>query len=281
MSLSALLGGTFAALAGATVAGQLLRYAAPSETVANINLRIAAWWVLTGSMALALLAGETAVLVLFTAYSVLALREFVALVPGGSSYWWIAGFAPLQYALIWSRWPIAFSAAVPLAALPFVKSYRAVMLCVWGVSHAPALLMLDVPGHSSRALLFYLLIVVESSDVFQFVWGKLLGRRPLAPRISPHKTWEGFLGGVLSATALGAALHGATPFSIPQAAAVCAAMTLAGVAGGLTISGIKRKAGVKDSGTIIPGHGGVLDRIDSLCFAAPVFYYVLRYLIVR
>jgi phosphatidate cytidylyltransferase len=139
--------------------------------------------------------------------------------------------------------------------------------------------MLDIPGYAGRdaTLLFYFLLVVQSSDVMQYVWGKLLGRRPVAPRISPHKTWEGFLGGAITATAIGTALYRATPFQPWQAAAMCATITLMGFVGGLTMSAIKRDCGVKDFGTIVSGHGGVLDRIDSLCFSAPVFFHLTRY----
>jgi len=99
--------------------------------------------------------------------------------------------------------------------------------------------------------------------------------------ISPNKTWEGFLGGVIAATGIGAALWWATPFSPWQAAAMALAITLAGFAGGLIMSAIKRDRGVKDYGTLIQGHGGMLDRIDSLCFAAPIFFHLTRYFFVR
>jgi phosphatidate cytidylyltransferase len=118
---------------------------------------------------------------------------------------------------------------------------------------------------------------VQLSDVLQYVWGKSIGRRPVAPSVSPNKTWEGFLGGVASAAAVGAALWWATPFSPAVAAAMSLVITLTGFAGGLIMSAIKRGRGVKDFGTLIPGHGGVLDRIDSLCFAAPVFFQLTRY----
>ena len=125
-------------------------------------------------------------------------------------------------------------------------------------------------------MLFFLL-VVQLSDVFQYIWGKLLGKHKIAPRLSPNKTWEGFVGGVGTATALGAALWWVTPFNPAQAAGMSLAITLLGFAGGLTMSAIKRDRGVKDYGTLIAGHGGVLDRIDSICFAAPVFFHLTRY----
>ena len=123
----------------------------------------------------------------------------------------------------------------------------------------------------------FLLLVTQASDVLQYAWGKLLGRRPIAPRLSPSKTLEGTLGGLLSAVALGAALAPLTPFSPAGAAGVSLLLTLLGFAGGLSLSAIKRRRGIKDWGTLIPGHGGLLDRLDSLYLSAPAFYYLLRF----
>jgi len=120
-------------------------------------------------------------------------------------------------------------------------------------------------------------VIVQLSDVLQYVWGKTIGRRRIAPALSPNKTWEGFLGGVACATALGTALWWATPFSPVAAAGMSLLATLMGFAGGLIMSAIKRDRGVKDYGALIGGHGGVLDRIDSLCFSAPVFFHLTRY----
>jgi phosphatidate cytidylyltransferase len=99
----------------------------------------------------------------------------------------------------------------------------------------------------------------------------------VAPAISPNKTWEGLIGGSASATALGAAIWWATPFTPVEAAGMAFLLTMMGFAGGLIMSAIKRDRGVKDYGALIGGHGGVLDRIDSLCFAAPVFFHLTRY----
>ena len=126
-------------------------------------------------------------------------------------------------------------------------------------------------------LIAFLILVVQSSDVLQYVWGKLLGRHPIAPRLSPSKTVEGFAGGVISATFLGVALWWITPFSPWQAAIMALVINLMGFCGGLVMSAIKRDRGVKAYGTLVSGHAGVLDRIDSLCFAAPVFFHITRF----
>ena len=300
MTLTWLIGCALTALVIATAAGQVLRRTARSAsaraTVSNMNVRIVAWWALCGVMALALALGEGAVIALFALFSMLALREFMALTPR-ASFWAFFAFTPFQYWLVWSRSYAMFGVLIPVCAFLYIPAYHAfagdtelflertakvywgLMICTYCLSHAPALLMLDIPGYGGRSmtLLFYFLLVVQSSDVMQYCWGKLLGRRPVAPRISPNKTWEGLIGGVITATAIGAALYRATPFQPWQAAAMCMTITLLGFAGGLTMSAIKRECGVKDFGTIVIGHGGVLDRIDSLCFSAPVFFHLTRY----
>ena len=126
-------------------------------------------------------------------------------------------------------------------------------------------------------LIAFLVLVVQSSDVLQYIWGKLIGRRQVAPVVSPSKTWEGLLGGVATATALGAALYWITPFNPWQAALMALAINTMGFFGGLAMSAIKRDRGVKDWGQMIEGHGGMLDRLDSVVFAAPVFFHLTRY----
>ena len=97
--------------------------------------------------------------------------------------------------------------------------------------------------------------------------------------MSSSRTWEGFLGGTGSAMLLGTALYWATPFQPVEAGAMTALISVMALAGGMTMSAIKRDRGVKDYGTLVQGHGGVLDRIDSICFAAPVFFHATRYLV--
>ena len=124
--------------------------------------------------------------------------------------------------------------------------------------------------------MLFLLVVVQSSDVLQYVFGRLLGRRKVAPSISPSKTWAGVIGGIASATALGAVLAPITPFSMAQAAVLAFVVASAGFCGDLALSAIKRARGAKDWGRMISGHGGVLDRVDSVVLAAPVFFYATQ-----
>ncbi len=271
-------------------------------TIANISARVRAWWVMCAVFAVALLIGELATVVLFGAVSFLALREFVTLIPTRRAdhralLWIFFVILPLQYSLVAIGSYALFIALIPVYALLFVPARIALtgdserflertseiqwtlMICVYCVSHLPALHLLSLPGGPAvtSKLLLYCVLVVQFSDVLQYVWGKLFGRNAIAPSISPNKTWEGFLGGVGCASAAGTALWWATPFTPWQAALVSLAVTLIGFAGGLAMSAIKRDRGVKDYGTLIEGHGGVLDRIDSICFAAPVFFHLTKY----
>jgi phosphatidate cytidylyltransferase len=155
----------------------------------------------------------------------------------------------------------------------------ALMICVYCISHVPALLSLDIPGYEGRnvMLIAFLIIVVQASDVAQYVWGKLLGRTKIAPNVSPSKTVEGLIGGALSAILIGAGLSWITPFTPWQAGALSFVIVMLGFLGGLVMSAIKRDRGVKDWGHLIAGHGGVTDRLDSVIFAAPIFFHLVRY----
>jgi phosphatidate cytidylyltransferase len=153
------------------------------------------------------------------------------------------------------------------------------MVCVYCISHVPALMTLRIPGFAGGNILLiaWLVLVVQGSDVLQYVWGKLAGRRKIAPELSPNKTVEGFVGGVASATLVGSLLAWLTPFNAWQAALIALVVCLMGFFGGLVMSAMKRDRGVKDWGTLIEGHGGMLDRLDSVIFAAPVYFHIVRY----
>jgi phosphatidate cytidylyltransferase len=274
-------------------------------TIGNLNARIGAWWVMSAIFALTLAIGQIGSLVLFGIMSLLALREYVTLLPTlradhRTLFWSFFIFTPAQYFLIGIHWYGMFAILVPVYAFLFIPTRLALagdtesflqraatiqwglMVCIYCLSYAPALLMLKIPGYGPDAkLLLYLVLVDQLSDVLQYVWGKLLGKHKIAPVVSPNKTWEGFIGGVATATLIGTALWWMTPFSPAAAAGVSLSITLMGFAGGLTMSAIKRDRGVKDYGTLIRGHGGILDRMDSMCFAAPVFFHFVRYFYAR
>jgi phosphatidate cytidylyltransferase len=304
--LGKLVGGVVALLVLASCAGWTLQRRARSEagraTVANINARIRAWWVMAALFTISLVTGPAGSIALFTLISALALREFITLAPTRLAdhrtlFWSFFILTPVQYYLVWIGWYGLFSILIPVYGFillavrtalagdteDFLERSASVqwglMVCVYFVSHVPALLTLRFHGSPMQGpqLMFFLVVVVQLSDVLQYIWGKTLGRRPIAPSLSPNKTWEGFLGGITSATLIGTALWWATPFSPLAAAGMSLLATLMGFCGGLIMSAIKRDRGVKDYGALIGGHGGVLDRIDSLCFSAPVFFHLTRY----
>jgi phosphatidate cytidylyltransferase len=270
--------------------------------VENLAQRVRAWWVMIGVFAFAYLLGNVATLVLFALVSFFALREFLTLTPtrpGEHRPLSVAIFAliPAQYWLIVADWYGLFSIFIPVYAFLLLPSLAAVaedtenflersakiqwgvMIAVYCISHVPALLLLDIPGYAGQnaLLLFYLLLVVQVSDVLQYVFGKLFGRTRVAPIVSPSKTVDGLVGGGAGAIAIGAAMWWITPFTPPQAAAMAFVVVLTGFLGGLVLSAVKRSLGAKDWGTMISGHGGMLDRMDSVSFAAPVFFHLTRY----
>jgi phosphatidate cytidylyltransferase len=300
----------FAGIGAILVISSLIGYAlktfaargAPHAVIDNLNARIKAWWVMVMVISGAFLFGKNGVIVLFLFISFVALREFMTLTytRSGDHNALAASFfivLPAQYFLIYIEWYGLYSIFIPVYAfllLPIVevtagdtkrfleraaKMQWGLMVCVFCISHVPALLTLDIPGYEGRNILLivFLVLVVQSSDVLQYVWGKLFGKHKIAPDVSPSKTLEGLVGGIASATALGAALWWITPFTVWQAALMALAVNVMGFLGGLVMSAIKRDRGVKDWGDMIEGHGGMLDRLDSVVFAAPVFFHLTRF----
>lgn len=230
-------------------------------------------------------------------------------------FWTFVVFTPLQYVLVGMGQYGLYTVMIPVYASLFIPARIAIagdpkrflervakiqaglLICVYCLSHAPAILSLELttggpppsrwtisqtadgqPIYGSNAsVLFFFVLIVQLNDVFQYLWSQLLGKRIIAPQINASRTWEGLIGGTLSTMLLGMLLSWATPFGMFWAGLISGAVALAGFAGSMTMSGIKRDRGVKDYGTLVSGHAGVLDRIDSLCFAAPVFFHLTRF----
>lgn len=273
-----------------------------SPVIDNLNARINAWWVMLIVLATAILLGKMAFIVLFALISLFALREFISLLPTrrGDYFPLLIAFyfvIPYQYYLVYIDWyglysifiPLYVFLLIPIASLKqedtthflerSAKIQWGLMVSVFCTSHVPALLNLKLPSFHGDTiwLAIWLIIVVQTSDVLQYVCGKLFGRHKVAPVLSPSKTIEGLLGGVILATLLGITLKWLTPFNYWQAALIGLTVCIFGFFGGLVMSAIKRDRGVKDWGQLIQGHGGMLDRIDSICFSAPIFFHILRY----
>ena len=290
----------------ASIIGVVMKMRVKSEagrvTVANLNARTRSWWVMAGVFCATMVLGHLFTTVLFGLLSFLALREFITLNRTERAdhevlFWAFFVFTPLHYVLVGIQWYGMFSVFIPVYAFVFIPFRRvltgetkgflestakiqwALMVCVYAVSHMPMLLTLplrDFEGQNAK-LLFFFVMTVQMSDVLQYVWGKTCGKRPVAPRVSPHKTWEGTVGGIGTTVVLSTCLWWATPFNPWQAALMALLICLAGFFGGLVLSAIKRDLGAKDWGNSIAGHGGVMDRIDSLCFAAPLFFHVTAF----
>jgi phosphatidate cytidylyltransferase len=300
-----LIGGIAILLFSASLLGWILKRRMTGESsravIENLNSRVRAWWVMVAIFAVSFLLGKIATIVLFALVSFFALREFLSLTPtrpGDHRALSISFFVvlPVQYWLIGTEWYGLFAIFIPVYAFLLLPSFSVltpdvedflersakiqwgVMLAVYCISHVPALLLLDIPGFEggNALLLFYLLLVVQMSDVLQYVSGKLFGKRKIAPLVSPGKTVEGFVGGALGAIGIGTAMWWITPFSPLQAAGMSAVAVLMGFLGGLVLSAVKRSLGAKDWGTMIQGHGGMMDRMDSICFAAPIFFHFTR-----
>lgn len=295
--------GVLLVLSAGSLAGAILARRATTEegrrTIDNLNARTRSWWIMAIVFGGALVVGDTATALLFAFLSFVALREFWTLTPsrrGDHRALFLSFFAllPLQYVLLWTQWYGLFSVLIPvyaflgLAAVAtltgdtrdfLTRSARVqwgLMLCVYCISHAPALTMLDT-GADPVLLLVYLVLVVQLSDVLQYVVGKLIGRRRFSPNISPSKTLEGLVGGGLLAIGIGTLLYPLTPFTPLQSAGMSAVIVVAGFFGGFVLSAVKRDLAAKDWGTLIEGHGGVLDRLDSITFSAPLLFHMTRY----
>lgn len=278
----------------------------PKTNISELAARTRSWWIMAGMFIGAVFISYNISYFFLAFLSFIAFRELYSVLgfreaDRGALFWGILAI-PIQYYLAYLAWYGAFIIFIPVVmflVLPLrlvlkgdthgiTKSMALLqwilMLSVFGISHLAYLLSLpELPGFSSggRGLLLFLVFLTEINDVMQFIWGKLLGRHKILPKISPNKTWEGFLGGVISTTVIGYFLGFLTPLSAPNVILVSALIAIAGFSGDVVISAIKRDKGIKDikdMGNSIPGHGGVFDRIDSLAYTAPVFFHLVYYI---
>jgi phosphatidate cytidylyltransferase len=294
----------FVVLAVATLAVWLLGRLKPRKDWTELRLRVRTWWVIVGVFALALTLSRLLSLVLFAAVSFLALREYLSLVPTRRAdrivLFWAYLTIPLQYLWIGMHWYGMFIVFIPVYAfllLPmhmvligetsgFLRAagslHWGLMTMVFALSHLAFLLVLPAavnPHGGGAGLVLYLLFLTEFNDVAQYVWGRTLGRHKVIPKVSPGKTVEGLLGGVATTIALAWLLAPRlTPLTPGEAVLAGVILGVGGFVGDVVISALKRDLGIKDSGTLLPGHGGILDRIDSLLYTAPLFFHFVWYL---
>lgn len=294
--------GVWAVLAAATALVLVLRWRKPGHHDELVS-RTASWWWMIGAFTLAISVSGTMAIVFLALISYLALKEYLSLIPTRRIDRGLLLFAylaiPIQYYWAWDDWYTMFIVFVPVWLFLFFPALMALrgdtqgflravgtlswglMLTVFCLSHMAMLLVsgeVHNPVAGGVGLLFFLVVLTQFNDVAQYTWGKLFGRHKVTPNVSPKKTWEGLIGGVLTTVAV-AALLGPylTPMNFAWSALAGAALGVAGFLGDITLSAMKRDLGVKDTGGLIPGHGGILDRVDSLTYAAPAFFHFFRF----
>jgi phosphatidate cytidylyltransferase len=295
--------GVYAVLILASLVVGFLRWRNPGEPYAELARRTESWWWMIGAFTLLVLLNQTVAIVFLAFISYLALKEYLSLIPTRRIDRGVLLFAylaiPIQFYWAAIDWYGMFIVFVPVwmfllfPALMALKGetqgfLRAVGTLSWGLmmtvftlSHMAWLLVSGDeinPIAGGVGLLFLLVVLTQFNDVAQYTWGKLFGRHKVTPTVSPKKTWEGLIGGVAT-TILVAALAGPylTPMDWRWSALAGAILGVSGFLGDITLSAVKRDLGVKDAGGLIPGHGGILDRVDSLTYAAPAFVHFVRY----
>ncbi|MFT4241079.1 MAG: phosphatidate cytidylyltransferase [Acidovorax sp.] len=249
--------------------------------------------------------GDTVATVLFAIVGFFALREFITLSPtrrGDHRSLVLAFFVvlPMQFTLVGTRHFDLFTVFIPVyvfLALPVVSALAndpqrflernaklqwGIMVCVYGMSHVPALLLLDFPGYRDKGafLVFFLVFVVQTCMVVQHLLGRRFPHKPVAPQVSQSFQWLSWLAGVASGGLAGGLLTFITPFKPGQALGMALLASFAGSLGHLVMKALKRDRGITSwgmQGQSVTGAGGLLDRVDALCFAAPVFFHSVRW----
>lgn len=296
------IGMIFLGLAGATLYVARLHRRDPRRDRSELASRITSWWIIVALLTAALVTGRAASLLLIAFVSYLALKEYLSIIPTRRQDRVVLLFVylaiPVQFWLIWAEWYGLFIVFVPVYMFMFLGAamvmlghtdgfLRASGTLHWGMTStiyslghlAYLLVLMERGGHAEgAALVIALVVVTELNDVAQYVWGKAFGQHPIVPKVSPNKTWEGFLGGMVTTALLALLiLPWLTPWSAGAAFSMGLLLALAGFFGDVTLSAVKRDVGIKDTGSLLPGHGGILDRVDSLIFTAPLFFHLTRY----
>lgn len=294
--------GIVAVLIISTVITKIMKQKNNSSGLKEVEMRIRSWWVMFIIFTFALIIHSTISLIFMALLCFLALKEYFSLIPFNRAHrlvlFWAYMTIPIQFCLIYLGWygmfivfiPVYMFLLIPIQAIivgetkNFLRSIATVqwgvMLMVFGLSHLAFLLVL--PGReesvAGAGLVLFLVVLTQANDVAQFIWGKMLGKKKIIPKVSPNKTWAGFIGGVLTTTVLAIILAPLiTPFSLLASIISGLYIGLTGFIGDVNISALKRDLNIKDTSAIIPGHGGILDRVDSLTCTAPLFFHFTRY----
>lgn len=278
----------------------------PSKSYVQVMLRIKTWWWLVAIMFVALMANRAVTLSVMGLISFMAFKEFLSIAPTRRADYSVLLLAylaiPVQYLWVGMSWYGMFIIFIPVYVfllLPMrmvmigeTQGYlRAAGTIQWGLmttvfSLSHMAYLIDMPlrqgAHglvTGQMLIFFLVALTQVNDVAQFLWGKLLGCHKVAPKVSPSKTVEGLLGGIATTTLLAWLIAPwLTPLSELHGIVAGVLISTFGFVGDVVVSAVKRDVGVKDSGNLLPGHGGILDRLDSLTYTAPLFFHFIYYL---
>ena len=301
-SLTAM-GAVFGLLVLATASRLILAARNSDKDYTELRQRVQSWWWIVGSIFVVLTVSRVAAITFFGFLSFMALKEFLSIVPTRHAdrrvIFWAYLAIPMQYYWVYIGWYGMFIVFVPVylflflpmrmvligETVGFIKSvallHWAAMLTIFCISHIAYLLTLEPlnADAGSIGLVLFLLFTTQFNDICQYIWGKMLGRHKIIPRVSPNKTWEGFIGGFVTTTICAGWLAPLlTPLSMPQGLVAGVIIAGGGFIGDVVISSVKRDLRIKDSSQLIPGHGGVLDRMDSLLYTAPLFFHYTYFL---
>jgi len=276
----------FCILVLATFISRIISFFYTTPELEKVWLRIKSWWIIALLPLVCLYFGPIAVTALFSVVMIISINEFLKLVdPSFKKHREVVFFgiplvvfaAIISWKMQSSSWSLVFifMCFVMLAWAGLVKSKYTVFFGM--IFFVSALSSISILSQSHIEAVFYLLFLTSLNDVFQYLFGKTFGKSKLAPIISPAKTWEGLLGGVVASGFLSVLL---APYFLTAdpitAFLIGVSLSIAGTVGDLTISKFKRGAKVSDTGSLLPGHGGILDRVDSLCLTAPTFYFIIQ-----
>jgi len=277
----------------------------PSKLVDEMQIRTRSWWIMCCIFLFASIVNPVVTYFALGFLSFLTLRELYSQLKirkiDRSVLFFCYLSIPIQYFLAFKGYYTLFLIFIPVfmfIIIPFllvltgetkdiIRSMcilpSSLMLGVFGISHLALLISfpeMNSNGVSGKALLLFLIFITEANDIMQFVWGKIFGKHKILPKVSPNKTWEGFIGGVISTTIIGYFMGFLTPLNTWQLILLSSSIAVFGFMGDAIMSAVKRDFGVKDMSNAIPGHGGVLDRVDSLSTTASPFFHIVYFIII-
>lgn len=268
---------------------------------AELRARIVSWFYMITIFALGVYLNDIVGIIFLALISYLAFKEYVSLIltriiDRRIIFYGYLSIIP-QYYFAYTQWYEMYIITIPVYLFLFLpfrqiwigetdgfigntsKVYWGAMLFIFALSHSAFLYKLEPTGGvTGSMMLLYLLFLTEINDVFQYICGKSFGKRKIVPKVSPNKTVEGFLGALVLTTIMAIALSYLTPFTLLESIAAGIIISSGGFIGDVVVSMVKRDVGVKDSGNLIAGHGGILDRLDSLTYTAPLFFHFIYYL---